>query len=283
MAERGTAVRSAPRRQRRRERTHVPMRLYDVRVDRVRRLSPRMARITFGGADLAGFADDGPDQRMKLFLPAPGQNPEEAPDVPRGDDWYQRWRAMDPAVRPVMRTYTVRAARPADAELDVDFVLHGDSGPASAWAERARPGHRVAIFGAYAEHHPLPDARWHLIAGDETALPAIGAIIDGLPSGTPARVFVEVADDAERRHLTAAPDVDVTWVPRAGAPAGETSVLLSALRGADMPDDDPYAWVACEASAVRDIRRHLVGERGIAKDAITFMGYWRRDGPIDES
>ena len=280
MAQRGTAVRAAPPRQRRRERTHVPMRLYDVHVGRVRRLSPRMARITFGGADLAHFADDGPDQRMKLFLPVPGR---DAPDVPRGDDWYTRWRAMDPAVRPIMRTYTVRAARPADAELDVDFVLHGDSGPASAWAERARPGDRAAIFGAYAEHHPLPDARWHLIAGDETALPAIGAIIDGLPAGTPARVFVEVADDAERRHLTVAPDVDVTWVPRGGAPAGETSVLQAAIRGADMPDDDPYAWVAGEASTVRDIRRHLVRERGIAKESITFMGYWRRGGPIEET
>ena len=271
---------SVTARPRRRTRTHVPMDHYDLHVTAVRRLSPHMARVTFGGDRLTDFVDDGPDQRLKLFLPAPGR---ARPDVPRGDDWYQTWRSMDPDTRPVMRTYTVRESRPHAGELDIDFVLHGDSGPASAWAGRARPGDRVAVFGAYAEHDPAPDADWRLIIGDETALPAIAAIIDGLPAGTPARVFAEVHDIGERRHLTFAPEVDVTWVSRAGAPAGETTVLLDAVRGADLPDGTPYAWVAGESATVRDLRRHLVGDRGIPKESVTFMGYWRRGGPIEES
>lgn len=273
------SVTAAPR-ARRRARSHVPMQYHDLHVIRVTRLSPHMARITFGGEGLTDFIDDGPDQRLKLFLPHPGQ---DRPDVPHGEDWYQRWRAMDPDTRAVMRTYTVREARPYAGELDIDFVLHGDTGPASAWAGRARPGDRAAMLGAYAEYDPLPGAGWQLIIGDETALPAIGAIVGSLPAGTHARVFVEIHDDAERRHLTGAPEVDLTWVPRSGAPAGETTVLLDAVRGADLPDGTPYAWVAGESAAVRDIRRHLVGDRGIPKDAVTFMGYWRRGGPIEES
>lgn len=263
---------------RRRTRAHAPMDHYDVRVRRVRRLSPRMVRITFGGAELAAFADDGHDQRIKLFLPGPGQ---DAPDVPRGPDWFGRWRARPEHARPVMRTYTIRTWRPADQEIDVDFVLHGDGGPASAWAARARSGDRATIFGAYAEYDPPDGTDWQLIAGDETALPAIGAILDALPAGTAARVFVEVADEGERRPLPSAADVDVTWLPRSGAPAGHTAVLQSALRGARFPDGRPYAWVAGESGMVTTIRRHLVREREVPADAVMFRGYWRRDGAMD--
>lgn len=270
-------------RARRRARVHVPMGHYDARVTAVRRLTPHMVRVTFGGPGLAGFVDDGPDQRLKLFLPRAGAERTRVPDVPRGADWYPRWRATDPDVRAVMRTYTVRASRPEAAELDIDFVLHGDRGPASAWAGRAEAGDAAVLYGAYAEHDPTPEADWRLIVGDETAVPAIGAILDDLPAGTPARVFAEVADEAECRTLTGAPGVDVTWVPRGGAPAGETSVLLSTLRGADLPDGVPYAWVAGESGAVKEIRRHLVRDRRIPKEAVTFMGYWRRGGPIEES
>jgi NADPH-dependent ferric siderophore reductase len=274
---------SAAARARRRARAHTPMGHYDVRVTAVRRLTPHMARVTFAAPGLTGFVDDGPDQRLKLFLPAPGADRRRTPDVAHTGDWYPRWRAADPATRPVMRTYTVRASRPGSGELDVDFVLHGDTGPASAWAGRVEVGDAAVLFGAYAEHDPHPDADWRLIIGDETALPAIGAILADLPGGTSARVFVEVADDGERQALTDSPDVDVTWAPRAGAPAGETSVLLGAVRGADLPEGSPYAWVAGEASAVRDIRRHLVRDRAIPKESVTFMGYWRRGGPIEES
>jgi len=258
-----------------RSRTHAPMGLHHVSVTAVRDVTPRMRRFTVSAESLASFTDDGPDQRFKLFLPRPGQL---QPSVTDGEGWYQAWQALPDAERPTMRTYTVRASRPELAELDFDIALHGDSGPGSAWAERARPGDRVAVFGAYAEHDPDPDARWHLLVGDETALPAIAAIAERLPAGLPVRAVVEVADDGEVQDLAGDADTKVTWVRRA---SGER--LVAAVRDADLPAGRGYAWLAGESAAVTTLRRHLLNERGFAKDQVTFMGYWRRGESIDPS
>lgn len=119
-----------------------------ARVVATRRLGAHFVRITFGGSELTGFGAAGNDQRIKLLLPAPGR---DLSDVPEGPDWHARWRKLPDAVRPVMRTYTVRAFRPADAELDVDVVVHGldggPSGPVSSWAASARVGDELALVG----------------------------------------------------------------------------------------------------------------------------------------
>jgi NADPH-dependent ferric siderophore reductase len=255
-------------------RTHAPMRRFDVTVTRVRTVTPHLVRITFGGADLADFHDDGPDQRFKLFLPRDGQ---DRPLVPEGDDWFARWRALPDAVRPTMRTYTVRRYRPEPAEIDVDFVLHGDAGPATAWAARARPGDAAVLLGVRADHAPPAGAAWQLLAGDGSALPAIAAILER--TDLPTLAYVEVAGAVDRVELEVPGDSTVRWVYRADGP----DALLRAVRGADLPAGSPYAWVAGESAAVQAIRRHLVADRGIAPDAVTFGGYWRLGAPIDPS
>ena len=250
----------------RRARPHVPMSMHDVTVSQVQPLAPHLVRITFHGPSLADFADDGPDQRCKLLLPRPGQ---QRPQLPDGDSaWYAQWQQMSEDVRPILRTYTIRRHRRAAREVDVDFVLHGDSGPASAWAARAQVGDRVGIYGAYADYDPPPDADWQLLAGDDTALPAIAAVLER--SRLPSQVFVEVADPHHRI------DVAATWLYR---DQGQT--LLGGVRSADLPDGRGYAWVAGESSAVRAIRRHLVDDRAMPRESITFTGFWRLDGSID--
>lgn len=243
-------------------------------------LSPHMTRITFGGADLAQFMWDGPDQRVKLFLPLPGQT---VPDVPTGDDWYPRYRAMPDETRPVMRTYTVRGHNPEHNEIEIDFVLHTESsGPASAWAASARPGDRAGIFGPYADYDPIPEADWQLIAGDETALPAIGGIIEGLPVGARAHAFIEVFGPEEERDFETKGDVTITWLHRGGEAGNANSALADAIAGADLPDGRPYAWLAAEAGVVKTLRRHLVGERGYDRADIYFAGYWRHGRSEDQ-
>jgi NADPH-dependent ferric siderophore reductase len=246
---------------------HVPMAFHDVEVAAVTPLTPHLTRITLAGEDLAGFTDDGPDQRFKLFLPGPDGS---RPDVPRGPDWYLKWRARPNGARPTIRTYTVRRYRPERREIDLDVVLHGDSGPASAWAGRAAVGDQVVIFGAYSEYHPTPESDWQLIAGDETALPAISAILERLPFGVPAMAFVEVGDERDELSLP------VQWVHRS---AGES--LLEAVRAATLLPGVPYAWVAGESAAVKAIRRYLVSDLDIPADSVEFMGYWKRGAPID--
>lgn len=127
----------------------TPWRLFGVQVRRVRRLSPTFVRVTFTGDDLDRFADNGYDQRIKLVLPVPGRG---LADLPAGPDWYARWRDLPEQRRPPVRTFTVRAVCPAAREVDVDFVRHGESGPASRWAGAAAPGDEAALVG--------PDAGW---------------------------------------------------------------------------------------------------------------------------
>jgi NADPH-dependent ferric siderophore reductase len=253
----------------------APFRFADLRVVRAERLGPSMIRVTFGGAELAEIASGGRDQRVKLFLPHPGQ---DAPVVPGGADWYVAWQAMDPDVRAIMRTYTVRDQRHDPAELDIDFALHGEGGPASRWAVRARPGDRVTILGPTGpdnggvDFRPPPEADWALIAGDETALPAVAGILAWLPASTQARVWIEVPHLEDLCELPTAATAEITWLIRVGSPGRS---LLHAVQAADLPDGAPYAWIAGEARAVRELRRHLVDERGFGRAAVTFTGYWR--------
>ncbi|MEU5881533.1 siderophore-interacting protein [Spirillospora sp. NPDC047279] len=247
----------------------APWRFFDLHVVRAERLSPHMARVTFGADDLGGFVSGGRDQRIKLFFPHPGQEETVVPRSP--EDWFGEWRALDPDVRGIMRTYTVRAQRAG--EVDIDFALHGDVGPASRWAGAARPGHTVVALGPTladnggVEFEPPAGTGSFVIAGDETALPAIGAILDWLPAGGRARVWIEVPEPADRQDLRSAADTEITWV--------EPGTLIDTIRAADLPAD-AYCWIAGEAGAVRGLRRHLVNERGYDRSAVEFMGYWRR-------
>ncbi|MEU8203764.1 siderophore-interacting protein [Streptosporangium sp. NPDC049046] len=284
---------------------------HQVAVLRTERLSPSFVRVTFGGEDLAGFADNGFDQRIKVILPLPDGS---ITPLGEGADWYQRWRALPDELRNPIRTYTVRAVRPEQRELDVDFVLHGETGPASRWATHASPGDRVVVVGPNAAHPgPTGGQEWAppagashlLLAGDETAVPAIAAIVESLSGSVRATALLEIPKAADALRLDVRPGVKVTWLPRGGARHGdllipavrETLGALTAERavtGAANPLEDVdvdaeilwevpeapkgdglYAWLAGEAGMVKLLRRHLVQETGVDRSSVAFMGYWR--------
>lgn len=254
----------------------------ELRVVGCEPVTPRMRRVTLAGDGLAEFTPVAPDQQVKLFFARDGGVPE-VPDPPDSLDdvgsWYQRYLAMPDERRPWLRTYSIRAHRPSAREVDVDFVLHGDgahSGPAARWAAAARPGDVVGLYGPSVSHLRTPGRHdWKLFAGDETALPAIGAWLESLGPHERAVVVAEVAGPEEEQPLESAADVTVLWRHRDGAPAGRSSVLADAVRSLSFPGGEPFAWVAGEASAVRTVRRHLVNERGLDRRAVAFAGYWR--------
>src|SRR5690606_27522664 len=251
-------------------------------VAAVRPLTPHRVRVTFAGDDLRGFTPCAPDQYVKVFFPHAGRTRPEMPPPVDGDvlSWYRTYLAMPDDVRPPMRTYTVRVFRPDAGELDIDFVLHPDGGPASTWATRAVPGAEVALMGPHGIYAVPEHATWQLLVGDESAIPAIAAILEHLPASTCARVFIEVGDPHDRLDLRcAAGDVDVRWVTRRG---GHGEAVLDEVRAATLPDGTPYAWLAGEADMVKFARRHLVRERGVDKRAISFTGYWRRGRSEEE-
>ncbi|WP_052850069.1 siderophore-interacting protein [Streptomyces avicenniae] len=266
----------------------APFAFFDLDVLRTTRLGPGFLRVTLGGGQIAAVGHAGRDQRIKLFVPHPGQRTIA---VPRDDaaNWWTAWQRMHPAERAFMRTYTVRELRRDAGELDIDFALHPHPGPASSWATRVRPGDPATILGPVEDEnagigfHPPAATDAVLLAGDASALPAIAGILAWLPPGTPATVLVETTDPADHQHLPTRADADITWLthPAVPHPASEEDPLLTALRATPLPGSAPYAWIAGEASSVRALRRHLVGERGMDRRHVTFTGYWRRHASED--
>ncbi|MFF3888506.1 siderophore-interacting protein [Streptomyces sp. NPDC001914] len=267
----------------------APFRFFALRVVRTRRLGPSLVRVTFAGPELRAFHSHGRDQSLSLFLPHPGQT-EPAVPVELGDDWWQAWRELPDDVRAVMRSYTLRALRRDPDEIDIDFALHGlepgarvPAGPASRWASGARAGDRVILLGpAVADNRairfrPPADADLVVLWGDETALPAVSAILESLPAGLRVRAWLEVAHAGDIQDLATPADAEITWLVRDDHTAGKPPLALDALRGARLPPAEaPYAWIAGESGCVRQLRRHLVGERGIDRRRVTFVGYWRQ-------
>lgn len=237
-------------------------------VTRVRPLTPRMSRVSFTAPE--GLVH-WPDQQLKLMFPRDGTLPLPPSD---GDDmrWYQAYLAIPEASRPWQRSFTVRRHDPARGEIDIDFVLHGSTGPAVRWARSAAPGQVLGRYGpAEAYRKPLRRGDWYLFAGDESAIPAVGSLLESLAPAARALVFLEVASAAEEQQLSTPDDARVVWLHR---DAGES--LVAAVRAASFPPGTVSAWLAGEAGAVRTLRRHLVAERGVAKREIDFTGYWRR-------
>ncbi|WP_435736142.1 siderophore-interacting protein [Cellulosimicrobium sp. PMB13] len=197
-----------------------PWQFFDVAVARIEQLTPSYRRFTFTGPELAHFADPGRDVRIKFVLPAPDGGYEH---LVRSDDWYAAWRAQPEERRNPFRTYTTVAVRPEVGEVDVDVVLHGDAGPASRWALHAEVGTPLVLLGPDArfdgppggiEFHPPARAHALLLAGDETALPAIAAICEDLPADAWGEVYVEVPHVQDARTLVAPPGVRVTFLAR---------------------------------------------------------------------
>jgi NADPH-dependent ferric siderophore reductase len=156
--------------------------------------------------------------------------------------------------------------------LAIDFVLHG-GGAAGAWVRAAKIGDRITAVGPRG-HTYVRSADWHLLVGDETSIPAIFAMLESLSRTDRAFAFIEIADDAERQPLESAAAVQLTWLPRQGAPPGPSSILLAAVEAFDFPQGLGHASIIGETHNVRAIRRRLM-ERGLGKDQCSAEGYWR--------
>ncbi|TAM53364.1 MAG: siderophore-interacting protein, partial [Burkholderiaceae bacterium] len=237
-----------------------------IEVLKIQPLSAHMTRITFGGAGLAGFEWRGPAGHLKLTVPDEGQH--EAP-MPQDDGP----RSV------LMRTYTPRSFDAKALLLDVDFVLHA-FGPAGRWASRAQVGDRLVLMGPAPGYKIDPDADWFVLAGDDTALPAIETILAELPARARALVFVEVADRGEERELRSLAKVDVQWVVRQSDPAAPGQALDAALRAlAALPPGPGRIYVGCESTAMRRIRDFWVKERGVEVRSVVARGYWKLGNP----
>ena len=233
-------------------------------VDSVTRLGPWMARVTLSGPGLEGFTVDQPAASVRLLLPpAPGR-PLVVP-VWNGNEFL-----LPDGARPTLRTFTPRHVR--HDGIDLDIVVHA-GGAASTWVEAAACGDPVAISGPGRGYTIDADAPAFLLAGDESAIPAIGQLLEVLPSGRPVRVEVEVAHPDACLPFPERPGTDVGWhVRRAGAAPGDA--LVPAVCRSDLVPGT-RVWVAGEAAAVQRIRRHLFEQQGLPHAQATVRGYWK--------
>jgi NADPH-dependent ferric siderophore reductase len=229
-----------------------------------------MVRVTLTGGDLAGFASAAHDDHMKLFFPRPGEERPTMPvNGPNGPVFPEGF------ARPPSRDYTPRRHDPAAAELDVDFILHGD-GPGSTWASQGRPGQFLGVGGPRGSFVVADDFDCYLFVGDETALPAIGRRLEELPAGARAVAIIEVADRKEEQRLASLANVETIWLHRNGAEAGTTDLLERAVADFRLPPGDIYAWVAAESQTAKKLRRLLIDKHGLNKDWIKAASYWTR-------
>ncbi|MFE6051810.1 siderophore-interacting protein [Kitasatospora sp. NPDC056446] len=248
--------------------TRKTPRVRETRVLRTERITPHMVRLVLGGEGLRDFdATEFTDHYVKvLFAPTAVEYPEPF-DLARIREEYPReqW--------PVTRTYTVRAWDQALRELTVDFVVHGDEGLAGPWAARAEPGETVRILGPGGGYAPEADADWHLLVGDESALPAIAAALERMPSGAVVHAFVEVADASEEQKIVSPAAVELTWLHRGERPVGEA--LVEAVRALEFPAGTVSAFVHGEAGFVKELRRQLRVEHAVPRERLSVSGYWR--------
>ncbi|WP_454043455.1 siderophore-interacting protein [Cellulosimicrobium sp. Marseille-Q8652] len=243
-----------------------------------KRVSPHVVRVTLGGEGMDHFTAMGYDQWFRLFLTRPDQDALSLPTRSSGL-WYVQYLATPKARRPFVRSYTVRAVRPDLRELDVDFVVHGDEGPASRFALTARPGERVGLLDQGIGYNPRVEHDWTLVVADETGLPAVAGICESLPDDARGLAVVELPDPADVQDFRVPAGVELRWIARSDHAAAEQVVpgrlALDAVLAADLPSAPVYAYAVGESSLVTGVRRHLVNDRGVPKTHVDFVGYWR--------
>ncbi|ELK4875348.1 TPA: siderophore-interacting protein [Pseudomonas aeruginosa] len=245
-------------------------RLFNVELKRREQLSPALTRFVFGGPEVAEMKTLAADQRIKIFFPDASGQP---PSLPGGSEWYQAYRSVEPARRPPMRTYTIRALRAEQEEVDVEFVLHGENGPASAWATHARIGDRLQLAapnrqygddpGGY-EWKPPASVRHILLIADETALPAVAGILEELAGEAEPPVveaFLEVPGEADILDLPAIPGARLHWLPRhqAGIHSRNGERMIEAARQARLPEREVAGGAAQELEDI-DIDEEILWE-----------------------
>ncbi|WBV41575.1 siderophore-interacting protein [Pseudoroseomonas cervicalis] len=248
----------------------LPPDLRVLTVRQVRDVTPGVRRITFAGHDLSRY--EAPDQlHVRLLFQA---RETLTPEWPRLDD---NGRILWPAKgRLASRIYTLRRIDAAAGLLEIDFVRHAGGGPGIGWVLQAEPGDRVGLLGP-AAHGPRP-AGWYLLAGDETGLPGMARILEGLPATARGVALAEIAGPEEEQEIDRPRGVELHWLHRGAAAPGSTSLLVEATRRLTLPaaKSEIFAWCGAEFSAFRAVRHYLLKEAGLAAGQCVAFSHWRR-------
>ncbi|EID16576.1 siderophore-interacting protein [Mycolicibacterium phlei] len=256
--------------------------IHTFEVVRSEQLTPHMLRLVLGGPGFDTFTpNEFTDAYVKLVIVDPGIDVASLPQPLTIDSFSE----LPQEKRPTVRTYTVRRADPQRREICIDFVIHGEHGVAGPWAVAAQPGQPAYLMGPSGAYAPDPAADWHLMAGDEAAIPAISAALEALPDNAIGHVFIEVAGPEDELELTRPDGVELHWIYRGGRAdlvpddqAGDHAPLIAAVKECPWLPGQVQVFIHGEAQAVmHNLRPYIRKERGVdAKWASSISGYWRR-------
>ena len=255
--------------------------VHTFEVVRTEQLTPHLTRVVLGGSGFDTFTpNDFTDAYVKIVFVTDGTD-VGALAAPLTLDSFND---LPLEQRPTVRTYTVRSVDAERREVAIDFVVHGDQGVAGPWAAAAKPGQPAYLMGPSGAYAPDPAADWHLLAGDEAAVPAISAALEALPDNAIGKVFIEVGGPDDELPLTAPPGVDVRWIYRGGRAdlvpadkAGDNAPLIAAVKEAEWLPGQVQVFIHGEAQAVmHNLRAYIRKERGVDAKWASISGYWRR-------
>jgi NADPH-dependent ferric siderophore reductase len=230
-----------------RPRQRPPLRSWSMRVVDSFDVGANMRRVLLTAPDIAEFAYK-PGQALVLMVPL--LNGETG-----------------------RRDYTIRTMDRSAGTIGIDFVLHGDT-PAPTWARSAKPGDTIEARGPRGGTVLRPDADWHLLTGDETCIPAIAHILETMPDGSKAFVFIEVSRKDAEIPLETRANAVIRWVHRNGLPPGPNELMNGVVQDFALPSGWGHAYIIGETSNVRR-QRHTLIARGLTRDQISSEGYWR--------
>lgn len=252
------------RRERRPERPQIVLEV----LERIR-LTPHLVRIVAGGPGIAAVADNGFTDAYTKMIFAPAQ----AGLTPPYDMEVLRDK-LPIELLPSRRTYSIRRFDLAAGQIWIDFVTHGDDGIAGPWAANAQPGDPVVLGGIGGGYAPDATADWHLLVGDESALPAIAAALEAMPADATGVAFIEVQNQSEQLEVTAPAGIDVRWLHRGDSEAGTTSLLADAVQEMDWRAGRVQVFAHGERGAMKMLRPHLTQERGVERADLSLSAYW---------
>ena len=251
-------------------------------VVRTEQLTPHLIRVVLGGNGFDTFIpNDFTDAYVKIVFVDDGVDVGALPQPLTMDSFNE----LPADKRPIVRTYTVRRVDAERREISIDFVVHGEHGVAGPWAASATPGRPAYLTSPNGAYAPDPAADWHLLAGDEAAVPAIGVALEALPDNAIGKVFIEVAGPEDEIALRVPVGVEVRWIYRGGRAdlvpedaAGDNAPLIAAVKEADWLPGQVQVFIHGEAQTVmHNLRPYIRKERGVdAKWAASISGYWRR-------
>lgn len=226
-----------------------PPRMWSLTVTDVEDLTPHMRRVRFTGDELETY-EYRPGQDINIYFPGAG-----------------------PEGQTVRRHYTVRTFDREARRLAVDFLRHGD-GPGARFAETVQVGDDLEVSGPANRYTPNLEANWHILAGDETAIPAIFGTLESLPAGTKVKAFIEIESADEEQAVDTEADLDLIWLHRGGTPGEESRLLFETITSKPLPDGKGHVFLAGETNRMRELRKALL-ETGLDREQIFAMGYWR--------